>query len=34
MQPFGTIAPVTVKTPNLVQMRLISNGSVIKLGAF
>ena len=34
MQSIGTIAPVTVKAANLVQMRLISHRSIIGLGAF
>ena len=31
MQSFGTVTPITVKAPNLVQMRLISYRSVIEL---
>ena len=34
MQPFGTIAPLMVKAPNLVQMRQISHGSIIESGVF
>ena len=34
MQFFGTIKPIMVKAPNLVQMRLISHRSIIEVGEF
>ena len=34
MQSFGTVTSIMVKAPNLVQMRLIANRSIIELEAF
>ena len=34
MQSFGTVVPITVKAPNLVQRRLILYRSIIELEEF